>query len=286
MELVTGETLEFDKIRRLLARCTRTPMGGLLAEDTAPTCDIEDIRAELDLVGAVRRHRSGGEPFTLIDFSEIEPEVPGSKSEKPVLEGIELYRIAAALREAGANLQLLESMAEEDKVLERLAGDLTAPDWIADDVLAAVDSDGNILDEASPELARLRAQYRKTRGGLNNVLKSFFDESEHPGYVMDDFVTVRSGRMVIPIKIEHRNKHQGIVHDRSRGGDSLFFEPIQAVELNNTLADLLGDIAVEEAKVLAQHTATLYTYWDDIAQTLRGMARLDYVSAKAMLADR
>lgn len=285
MELVTGDTLEFDKICRLLARCSRTPMGGLLAEDTAPTSDIEEVRAELDLVGAVRRNRAGGEPFTLMAFAEITPDVPGWKAAKPVLEGIELYRLAAALREAEANLQLLESMTEEDKVLGRLVEGLAAPDWIAEEVLAAIDADGNVLDEASPELARLRATYRKTRNGLNNVLKAFFDENEHPGYVMDDFITIRSGRMVIPIKIEHRSRHQGIVHDRSRGGDSLFFEPIEAVELNNSLASLLGDIAVEEAKVLARLTATLYTYWDDIARTLHGMARLDYISAKAALAD-
>jgi DNA mismatch repair protein MutS2 len=285
MQVINGESLEFDSIRLLLTHCAETPLGKALAEAVEPTADLDEIRAELSVLAAVRRLRQEGITFEFPDFRSITAESLTLRSTRNILEGTELYTLATALRECAAWHQTISAAAEDHPTLGELATALDAPDWIAKDVLASIDAEGTILDAASPELARLRAQLRKTRAGISIVLRRFFDEASFPGYVQDDFITVRDGRLVIPIKIENRSKHQGIVHDRSRGGDSLFFEPIEAVELNNNMATLQGEIRIEEAKILARLTAGFYAYWDEVAGAFRALARLDFIAAKALFAE-
>ena len=103
--------------------------------------------------------------------------------------------------------------------------------------------------------------------------------------MQEEFITIRGGRLVIPIKIEHRNRYTGIVHDRSRSGDSLFFEPVEAVELNNTLAELQAKSKLEEARIIARLSVLLFDNWSDICRVLRTLAELDLLSAKARLAE-
>lgn len=285
MQVINGESLEFDAIRLLLTHCAGTPLGRALAEAVEPTAEREEIRSQLAELAAIRRLRQEGLNFEFPDFRGITADTLTLRSTRSILEGLELYTLAKALRECAAWRQTIDAAVEDHPALLELAASLDAPDWIAKDVLASIDAEGSILDEASPELARLRAQLRKTRAGITTVLRRFFDEASFPGYVQDDFITVRDGRLVIPIKIENRSKHQGIVHDRSRGGDSLFFEPIEAVELNNGMATLQGEIRIEEAKILARLTAGFYAYWDEVISAFRSLARLDFIAAKSLFAE-
>jgi len=288
MQLASEQALEFDKIRLLLTRCASTPMGCELAEAVMPISAIDDLKVEHARLRAWRLISDRGIHFDFGSFANLNVSVPRFPQHKPVLEPLELYFLAAALRDAAGSKQLLESALEEDSALAPLAPlaeRLDVEEWMAGEILSAIDSGGELLDDASPELARLRKAIRTARVGINKALKQFFDESEFPHYVQDDFVTIRGGRLVIPIKIEHRNRFRGIVHDRSRTGDSLFFEPLAAVELNNSLAELQGEVELEEARILARLTELLYENWDDVTRVLRALAELDLLSAKARLAD-
>ncbi len=288
MQLASEQALEFDKIRLLLASCASTPMGRELAEAVKPISAIDDLRMEHARLRALRRLSDQGLSFDLSYFSSLDVSVPRFPELKPVLEPLELYLIAAALRDAAGNKQLLETALAEDTAVDPLAplaDELDVEEWIAGEILSSVDSGGELLDDASPELARLRKAIRSARVEINQALKQFFDESEFPNYVQDDYVTIRGGRLVIPIKIEHRNRFKGIVHDRSRSGDSLFFEPMAAVELNNSLAELQGDVELEEARILARLTEILFENWDDVTRVLAALAKLDLLSAKAKLAE-
>lgn len=287
MQKFNEETLEYDKIRLLLSRCSFSPLGQKLAEKLLPFQKHTSLIDELNVVSKMRVLRQEGLRLEFESFRKIDSSTLEFRSEKPVLEGLELYFLSAAVRECSAYQQLIETAAEENKELEPVVRSLDAPEWIADEVAKAIDNEGNILDEASPELSNLKKSLRKARKSINEVLSRFFDETDFPGYVQDDFITIRGGRMVIPIKIEHRNKHKGIVHDRSRAGagDSLFFEPLEVVELNNSLASIQREIKIEEARILAKLTASFYSYWDEVCDAFRAMARLDFLMAKAEFAN-
>jgi DNA mismatch repair protein MutS2 len=285
MQRSSERALEFDTIRLLLARCCSTPMGKALAEAVTPKDDLDHLRREQTRLSALRRARDGGCILSFDSCSAVEPSTLELKAEKPLLEGLQLYTIATALQEAGANQQVLLAEAEELPELREPAEDLEIESWIAEEILSAVDAEGEILDEASPTLQQLRKSLRANREAINKVLASFFDHETFPNYVQEDFVTIRSGRLVIPIKIEHRNRHRGIVHDRSRSGESLFFEPIEVVELNNSLAEIQGEIFLEEARILALLTTVLFDNWEDVCRILRSTAYLDLLNAKACLAE-
>lgn len=285
MQIASEKALEFDTIRLLLAHCTISPIGRALAEAVEPSEEAEAVRLEQSRVSLVRRSRQEGCELGFEALSALKPSTTGLKEEKPILEPSQLYALAASLQEASANRQLLESEAERLPGLAPLAEDLEIDDWIAEEITSAVDPGGKLLDDASPALRELRQALRSTREVIHKELERFFDEQDYRNYVQEEFITIRGGRLVIPIKIEHRGRHRGIVHDRSRSGDSLFFEPIEAVEQNNQLAELQAEVELEEARVLARLTAVLYDNWDDVVQVLQAAARLDLLAAKARFAD-
>jgi DNA mismatch repair protein MutS2 len=138
-----------------------------------------------------------------------------------------LYVVAKVLVEASANQQLLEAAAEEKEGFAALAELVSSPDWISEDILSAIESDGSILDSASPELARMRAESRRSRDRINSELKKYFQQGDYPDYVQDEYITIRNDRAVIPVKVEKKNTYKGIIHDRSRSGDSVYFEPME-----------------------------------------------------------
>jgi len=288
MQISSEQALEFDTIRLLLARCCATPFGRELAEAVKPTSLIDTISTEHARLSAFRMASDEGLRVEFSAFAEIDTSMLSLPQHKSALEPAQLYTFAAALQEASAQKQLIESVVEGSEAfapLAPLAEELEIEDWIAAEILSAVDAGGELLDDASPELSRLRAAMRNSRVEINKVLRNFFDPESFPNYVQDEFVTIRGGRLVIPIKIEHRNRYHGIVHDRSRSGDSLFFEPMQAVELNNALAELQGELEIEEARILARLTGLLYDNWEQVSRALLAMAALDLLSAKARLAD-
>ena len=285
MQIASEKALEFDTIRLLLAQCTVSPMGHSLAEAVEPSEEAEAVRLEQARVSLVRRSREEGCELGFEALSTLEPSTTNLKGEKPILEPPQLYALAASLQEASANRQLLESEAERLPGLTLLAEDLEIDEWIAEEITSAIDPGGKLLDDASPALRELRQALRSIREAIHKELERFFDEQDYRNYVQDEFITIRGGRLVIPIKIEHRSRHRGIVHDRSRSGDSLFFEPIEAVEQNNKLAELQAEVELEEARILARLTSVLYENWDDVVRVLKAAAYLDLLTAKARFAE-
>lgn len=285
MKFIGSESLEFSKIITLLEACSSSPLGKDLISTLSPSDNLAWIEEEQEFLAAIRTNMQEGVRFSFANFKLISKRTLTLRERTPVLEGLQLYQIASAMRESHAARQLLEAGFEEHPCLEKLANRLDCPEFIPQEILKSIDFEGNILDEASPKLASLRAKLRSSRGAINSILKKFFDEDSFPNFVQDDFITIRGGRLVIPIKIEHRNRHKGIVHDRSRGGDSLFFEPIEAIEFNNELAVIQADIRVEEARVLALLTGTLYSYWEEVVAAFRTMAKLDTLVAKSRFAE-
>ena len=285
MKFFGSESLEFEKIICLVEECASSPLGKKLVSEISPCDDIALIEEEQEFLSAVRKSLQEGVSFSFSNFNLIEDDTLKLKAKTPVLEGLQLYEIASAIQETHAARQILEIEAEESPCFDKLANRLDCPEFISTEILKSIDFEGNVLDAASPQLARLRAKLRNSRGTINKILKKFFDEDSFPNFVQDDFITIRGGRLVIPIKIEHKNRHKGIVHDRSRGGDSLFFEPIEAVEFNNELASIQADIRIEEARVLAMLTSTLYSYWEEVVTAFRTMAKLDSLVAKSRFAE-
>ncbi|HOP94907.1 MAG TPA: endonuclease MutS2 [Dictyoglomaceae bacterium] len=144
---------------------------------------------------------------------------------------------------------------------------------------------GEVLDSASPELRSIRQKkekiYQKNKEALENIL-----QKEWRAYLQDNIITIRHGRYVLPVKQEFRNKVQGIVHDQSTSGLTVYIEPLSVVELNNQISILENEEKKEIEKILLKLTSLLLSHEEELRENFEITSYLDFVYAKIRWADK
>ena len=171
----------------------------------------------------------------------------------------------------------------EDNILFDLFDCLYPLKSLSSEIQRCILSEEDIADEASPGLRRVRREISLAGGRIHQQLNKLVNVTLAP-YLQDNVITMRGNRYCIPIKSEYKNQVQGIIHDQSASGSTLFIEPASIVNLNNQIRELTLQEKEEVEKVLANLSAeaadNLMALKDDAAN----MTRLDFIFAKAKLA--
>ncbi|NOZ13206.1 MAG: hypothetical protein GXO69_06110 [Acidobacteria bacterium] len=144
----------------------------------------------------------------------------------------------------------LRKFARENTLLSRHFSEfIDLSDW-ARSVTKAFDADGSIREDATPHLKKLHARKRRLEKAVESALKQVM--ASHHEIMMDELVTRRAGRFVIPVKRDFIGRIQGLIHDTSASGATAFFEPISVVRQNNELQQCLNDIQIEQNRLLKE----------------------------------
>lgn len=278
--------VEWDQVLALLATETSTAMGRERALELEPWTDPGSVRHALEETRQARQAlaQGGAPPWGVIP--DVRPgldkaELPGS-----VLEGTEL---AAFL----PFLEALERLKAYESRIAQVATDLasrfrqleTFPQLKL--LLArCLTEEGELRDEASPGLARLRRAIRNLRQEIVKRLEAFFAAPEAETLFQDRFVTLRHGRYVLPVRAEARPRVRGLVHDRSQSGATVFVEPESVVETNNELTQFLREEEAESARILRFLTDEVRARLPEFRSLIDEIAELDLIVARALLAER
>ena len=228
--------LEFDKILQMLAECAKT--GG--AKQMALSLEPEDapervLRRQRRTTDARRLCDSKGMPSfgMIVDLSDTcERAVKGA-----TLSTRELLDVANVWRTARLLLDYIHTNREFDTSLDEIFSRLIANHRFEQRVSKTIVSEDMIADEASPTLADIRRKMRNENVRIKNSLQQYITGGGSK-YLQDNIVTMRGGRYVIPVKIEHKNEVRGLLHDTSASGATVFIEPMEVVEANNELRHL------------------------------------------------
>lgn len=156
---------------------------------------------------------------------------------------------------------------------------------IEDQITRCVSEDGNISDRASEELSRLR---RAKSTGQQRIKESLDGILKNPNYqkmLQDHLITTRGDRYVVPIKQEYSSAFQGIVHDQSASGATVFIEPLVVVQLGNQLREVILKENREIQRILQQLTAPIAVKVEEISDLYEALAKLDFILAKAHLSE-
>ena len=176
------------------------------------------------------------------------------------------------------------SLADERRPLLRdLGRELHALPALRSTLARSFDPVGELLDTASPRLGGLRAAVRVAYDRLRRRLDALVG-SELGSALQEPIITLRNGRYVVPVKAEARSRVKGIVHDASGSGQTLFIEPLVAVELGNAWREAQVAEAEEVARILDELSALVAANADALRETLDALARFDFWAAKASLA--
>ncbi|HEY7590282.1 MAG TPA: endonuclease MutS2 [Candidatus Limnocylindrales bacterium] len=274
------ELLEFPFVRARLAELTSFPPSRRLAEALEPDNDPVIVGRRLDETDQARALLSERSSVGVGAAHDIGPwlerAVRGGR-----LDPAHFLEIAETL---DATARLATALAEERRpLLRQLGRELHPLPALRSTLARSFDPVGELLDTASPRLGGLRAAVRVAYDRLRRRLDALVG-SELGGALQEPIVTLRNGRYVVPVKAEARTRVKGIVHDASGSGQTLFVEPLVAVELGNAWREAQAAEQEEVERILDELSALVAANAEALRETLAALARFDFWAAKAQLA--
>lgn len=161
---------------------------------------------------------------------------------------------------------------------------LTPNKYLEDKITSAIISEDEMSDNASPALYDIRRKIRAASSKVRDRLDKMIRSSQYQKALREAIVTMRNGRYVVPVKIEHRGEISGLVHDTSSSGATVFIEPAGVVEANNEIKVLQGKEQEEIDRILFDLSAEAGSFYDGIKGSYECAVELDVIFAKAKLA--
>ncbi len=281
--------LEFDQLCQVLALYTGSPLGRARVTLLTPSRDRLWIERQQQLTQELRGYlRAGGhfdfhgllDPTSLINKSRIQ----GAALEIAEIRDLVLVADRAAewreiaLHPPVAVQAKWQAVHELSQTLEDFTPLLH---YFRNKILP----DGTLDDRASPELARVRREIEKQKRSIQDSLRSYLRRLSDGGAVQEELVTIRGERFVIPVKVEHRRRVQGVAHGASSSGQTVFIEPLETIEQNNELVRLLDEEQAEVHRILLEMTARLGEQAGALEIAVEVLSELDLQFAKARFAE-
>ena len=276
--------LELDKVLEQLAECAGSKEGKAACLRIRPNSDIDDVKALLAETTAAselstRKGNPGFSGVSDVSASLERAERGGS------LHPAELLAVAGVLR-CARTVKSYMSEDDEQTVLDTLFFLLTPNKYLEDHIFGAIISEEEISDNASSELADIRRHMRIQSAKIKDSLQKVISSPAYAKYLREPIITIRQGRYVVPVKSENKNDVPGLVHDVSATGSTYFIEPMSAVNANNALRELELREKAEIERILAELSAEVARYREEIKINVDTLVRLDVIFAKARLAYR
>lgn len=276
------KTLEFSKIIDKLTDFAASAPGRELCRSLLPSDDYDEIvQNQTETFDAATRVRQKGR-LSLSGITDIRDslkrlEIGSSLSIHELLAVSALLTCAGRAKSYGRRPESElpdDSLDESFRLLEPLTN-------VNAEITRCILSEEEVADDASPGLRHVRRQMKVTADRVHTQLNAILNSSRT--MLQDAVITMRDGRYCLPVKSEYKSQFQGMVHDQSSTGSTLFIEPMAVVKLNNELRELEIREQKEIEMVLAALSASLTPYTEALLTDFHVLSRLDFIFAKAAL---
>lgn len=279
------KTLEYDKIISRLETYASSPMGKKCCTTLLPSSDYSEIiTAQEETRDALSRlYKTGFLSFQ--GLTDIRPhlrllDIDSTLTAGELLEIARLLSITAQVKEFG-------DTEEETMAFDSLHPyfDLLEPlEFLHQRITSCILSADEISDDASSALRDIRKEIKQTNIAIHNKLASIINSQSNRTILQDALITMRNGRYCVPVKAEYKSTFQGMIHDQSASGSTLFIEPMAVVQLNNKLKELDMKEQAEIEKILQLLSAQTASCSRDLEENQKILTRLDFIFAKAKFA--
>ncbi|MCE5172002.1 endonuclease MutS2 [Paenibacillus profundus] len=280
-------TMDYHKILQSLAHHAATPLGEQAALALQPSTNLDEVKRRLqatDEAMTVERLK-GGAPFSGV--KDIRGSIKRARI-NAMLSASELWDISSLLLSGRRVARHIAGVHEDNPVpsIHELAQSISDQKALEEDIRRCIDEQGEVLDQASSELATVRRELRIGETRIREKLESMIRSQSAQKMLQDQLVTIRNDRYVIPVKQEYRGHYGGIVHDQSSSGATLFIEPEAIVAMNNKLRETKLREEREIERILSRLTEEVGLLADVLLYDTDCVEQLDFIFAKARLADQ
>lgn len=277
------KTLEYNKIIERLTECAGSLLGKELCQNLLPSSNIEEIRTmQMETTLALSRIFQKGS----LSFSGV-TDIRGSLKRLEIgsiLSPQELLRICKMLETCSRVKAYSRRENDNDlpDALDVMFSALQPLTPLANEIRRCIPSEDEISDDASPALRGIRRSMRQMNDKVHAQLTSMVNGSSRT-YLQDAVITMRNGRYCLPVKAEYRGQVQGMIHDQSSTGSTLFIEPMAVIKLNNELRELELKEEKEIEVILSNLSQQTAENLEALADDLTLLTKLDFIFARAML---
>ncbi len=277
-------TLELHKILDRLAGYTAFSAGADMAYELVPSTDLEEAQTwQRETIEALELFEV--KPNISLGGAHDVRDISISAQRGIMIEATTLLDIRTTLRRGTTLKRMIGRLDYQFPLLAEIVDEIEECSDLQDAIVSAIDDNGLVKDSASAKLAIIRRELKIAFDKLQNRLNRIISSGSKQLYLQESIITMRNGRYVIPIKADHKGKIPGVVHDSSSSGATLFIEPLDTVELNNTYRELQLDEEKEIRRILLALSSMVGDESENVVRTVEVLAYLDLVFAKARMAE-
>ncbi|MFV0389073.1 MAG: endonuclease MutS2 [Pyrinomonadaceae bacterium] len=279
------ETLQFEELLRLVALHAQTPMGIDLIAEIAPHTSPLELQRDLDLLNEARKLGEEEITWSFSDLKDLSAHLAYLRVKDSALEPTVLLEFSRTISQAlSAKAAIGGGKAFAPELWNIVEPLPKALETVAEIIKKKILPSGEISDDASTELRRIRRELNTQRANITKTLEKLMRAK--PDAVQDEIVTVRNDRFVIPVKSGFGGKIKGVAHGASSSGATVFVEPLDSIEANNELQTLKVKETAEIARILFSLADALRENVPQLEALIEAIALLDLVRAKFRFAQK
>ncbi|MBX7151014.1 endonuclease MutS2 [bacterium] len=274
-------TLEFEKIKEHLSRFVLTAMSEEKVNSLFPNPKLDLIESLLDTLVEMHDILKYDDTFPIDELKDARPLLKKISVEGRFLNPAELLQLLLTITSSRRIKSYIKNRIEKYPLLFKITDVLHSYPAVEERIQRTIDEQGAIRDTASPKLRQIRRDLDQKTLQLRKKLESLARTYTKEGYAQDEIVTVRDGRMVIPVKDEYKNTVRGFIHDASASGQTVFIEPAEALELNNELRKLGLEETHEIERILTEITNEIRMSLSELQADSSVLAEIEFLYVKA-----
>ena len=274
------DLLEFNKIKETVAQYTVSNRACEEILSSAPSFDKYEIETALNMTREASLMLEKYQLNPVAAFDDLDEILEKSKKDVTLAMG-ELLKVGRLLRSARIAQSTLKSAPNDINLLKNITENIFIDKSLEKKIFDCILSESEMSDNASDKLYGLRRKILNLNLKLKEKLLSYTRNNNSSKYLQDNLVTIREGRYVLPVKSECRGEVQGLVHDKSATGSTVFIEPFAIVELNNELKFAISEEQAEIEKILFEFSKQVAMRSDELFVAQNACTILDIVFCKA-----
>lgn len=282
------EKIGFDYIRDMLNSFCISEMGIEKASEIHFSSDIDAIKESLLQTKEFLQLLQTGIPFPVRDYSDLRSEFQLIRIEGTVINLESLFELKPNLTAIELILKFASTeYSESFQHLKALAEGIEIDRKIFREVERLTDDKGQIPDNASPELFDIRQDIRRKMNAIDRRIRQIMSEAKNAGWTEPNSeVTIRNGRLVIPVKASDKRRLRGFIHDESATGQTVFIEPAEIFDTNNEIKELEYAERREINKILSAFSVLIRPELPMLIKAWNMLGMIDLTRAKAILAQK
>lgn len=275
-----SQKIGFETIRETALRKCYTPYGREELMSLQPSSQLEIVRKQLELSSEWMRMLQSSSAHPLTTLEDLRPVLKKGRAEGTVIPLEDFPVILQNARLARIIRRFFERLEGDYPALRAIVNRLIPLKSLEDTIQGIVTDKGELRDDASRELKSIRGKMNRERNRLRSTIQQVMKQVAKKGMTSDEGATIRNGRMVIPIQAEYKRKVEGFVHDVSSTGQTIYLEPVQALQINNDIRQLEAEEQREIERIIRQLTSEVRRYRDELISNTMQFAELDTIHCK------